>query len=346
MTAPDTLPPELDELGELLREDPPRPDSAWARELDARAAAGFPRPPRAVAAVAAAARGARSAAAPSPRSARRVACSSSASRPPRTTRRAATRRSAPAAARAARRAAAAQRSRRRRPAERAASTPRGRRPARPRRPRRPRPGARGARPSSDARTRRAAERTAALDARRPAPRDRGVADGVVRVDRRGRRLRRLLDGRHGATGGDVRAAHPDRAAEDGARRPLASSPMCASARSLAGHHRRARVGARPPRRTRAPSAQALLRALAARDHAQRDREHQGAPADRLARRSRRRKRRAARASPTARATRTCPSTLVAERGGAARADDGGRWTPGDALRRRRLRVLEVAAGMR
>ena len=31
MTAPDTLPPELAELGELLREDPPRPDPAWAR---------------------------------------------------------------------------------------------------------------------------------------------------------------------------------------------------------------------------------------------------------------------------------------------------------------------------
>ena len=46
MTAPDTLPPELAELGELLREDPPRPDAAWARELDSRAAAGFPRPPR------------------------------------------------------------------------------------------------------------------------------------------------------------------------------------------------------------------------------------------------------------------------------------------------------------
>jgi hypothetical protein len=46
MTAPDTLPPELQELGELLREDPPRPDPAWARELDDRAAAGFPRPPR------------------------------------------------------------------------------------------------------------------------------------------------------------------------------------------------------------------------------------------------------------------------------------------------------------
>src|SRR5688572_5064629 len=46
MTAPDTLPPELQELGELLREDPPRPDPGWARELDSRAAAGFPRPPR------------------------------------------------------------------------------------------------------------------------------------------------------------------------------------------------------------------------------------------------------------------------------------------------------------
>src|SRR5215208_948555 len=46
MTAPDTLPPELAELGALLREDPPRPDARWARELDARAAAGFPRPPR------------------------------------------------------------------------------------------------------------------------------------------------------------------------------------------------------------------------------------------------------------------------------------------------------------
>ena len=46
MTAPDTLPPELAELGELLREDPPRPDAKWARDLDARAAAGFPRPPR------------------------------------------------------------------------------------------------------------------------------------------------------------------------------------------------------------------------------------------------------------------------------------------------------------
>jgi hypothetical protein len=46
MTAPDTLPPELQELGELLREDPPRPDPGWARELDRRAAAGFPRPPR------------------------------------------------------------------------------------------------------------------------------------------------------------------------------------------------------------------------------------------------------------------------------------------------------------
>jgi uncharacterized protein DUF4349 len=46
MTAPDTLPPELAELGELLREAPPRPDPAWARRLDSRAAAGFPRPPR------------------------------------------------------------------------------------------------------------------------------------------------------------------------------------------------------------------------------------------------------------------------------------------------------------
>src|SRR5215207_1097922 len=46
MTAPETLPPELAELGELLREDPPRPSAAWARDLDARAAAGFPRPPR------------------------------------------------------------------------------------------------------------------------------------------------------------------------------------------------------------------------------------------------------------------------------------------------------------
>ena len=46
MTAPDTLPPELAELGELLREEPPRPDPAWARRLDSRAAAGFPRPPR------------------------------------------------------------------------------------------------------------------------------------------------------------------------------------------------------------------------------------------------------------------------------------------------------------
>src|SRR5438045_3606265 len=46
MTAPDTLPPELAELGELLRDDPPRPDPAWARALDDRAAAGFPRPPR------------------------------------------------------------------------------------------------------------------------------------------------------------------------------------------------------------------------------------------------------------------------------------------------------------
>jgi hypothetical protein len=45
MTAPDTLPPELAELGELLREAPPRPDPAWARALDDRAAAGFPRPP-------------------------------------------------------------------------------------------------------------------------------------------------------------------------------------------------------------------------------------------------------------------------------------------------------------
>jgi hypothetical protein len=46
MTAPDTLPPELAELGELLREDPPRPDRGWASGLDARAAAGFPRPSR------------------------------------------------------------------------------------------------------------------------------------------------------------------------------------------------------------------------------------------------------------------------------------------------------------
>jgi hypothetical protein len=46
MTVPDTLPPELAELGELLREDPPRPDPRWARGLDQRAAAGFPRPPR------------------------------------------------------------------------------------------------------------------------------------------------------------------------------------------------------------------------------------------------------------------------------------------------------------
>jgi len=46
MTAPDTLPPELAELGELLREDPPRPSPCWAARLDDRAAAGFPPPPR------------------------------------------------------------------------------------------------------------------------------------------------------------------------------------------------------------------------------------------------------------------------------------------------------------
>ena len=46
MTAPDTLPPELAELGALLREEPPRPDPQWASRLDQRAAAGFPRPPR------------------------------------------------------------------------------------------------------------------------------------------------------------------------------------------------------------------------------------------------------------------------------------------------------------
>jgi len=46
MTAPDTLPPDLAELGELLREDPPRPAPRWARSLDDRVAAGFPRPPR------------------------------------------------------------------------------------------------------------------------------------------------------------------------------------------------------------------------------------------------------------------------------------------------------------
>ena len=43
MTAPDTLPPELAELGELLREEPPRPDPAWARRLDSRG--GAPPPP-------------------------------------------------------------------------------------------------------------------------------------------------------------------------------------------------------------------------------------------------------------------------------------------------------------
>jgi hypothetical protein len=43
MTAPDTLPPELAELGELVREDRPQPDERWARQLDARVAAGFPR---------------------------------------------------------------------------------------------------------------------------------------------------------------------------------------------------------------------------------------------------------------------------------------------------------------
>jgi hypothetical protein len=48
MTVPDTLPPELAELGELLREDPPRPGEDWTRRLDERAAAGFPEPPRAV----------------------------------------------------------------------------------------------------------------------------------------------------------------------------------------------------------------------------------------------------------------------------------------------------------
>lgn len=47
MTTPDTLPPELAELGELLREDPPRPTEAWGRRLDARVAAGFPAAPRA-----------------------------------------------------------------------------------------------------------------------------------------------------------------------------------------------------------------------------------------------------------------------------------------------------------
>ena len=46
MTAPETLPPELAELGELLREDPPRPDPGWASALDARARAGFPKPAR------------------------------------------------------------------------------------------------------------------------------------------------------------------------------------------------------------------------------------------------------------------------------------------------------------
>lgn len=42
MTPPDTLPPELAELGELLREDRPRPDDGWARLMDERMTAGFP----------------------------------------------------------------------------------------------------------------------------------------------------------------------------------------------------------------------------------------------------------------------------------------------------------------
>src|SRR5918998_4438449 len=46
MTAPETLPPELAELGELLREAPPRPDRGWASGLDARMRAGFPKPAR------------------------------------------------------------------------------------------------------------------------------------------------------------------------------------------------------------------------------------------------------------------------------------------------------------
>ena len=40
--APDTLPPELPELGRAAAEDPPRPDRSGPGELDARAAAGFP----------------------------------------------------------------------------------------------------------------------------------------------------------------------------------------------------------------------------------------------------------------------------------------------------------------
>ena len=47
MTVPDTLPPELAELGELLREDPPKPSEGWGRRLDERVAAGFPATPRA-----------------------------------------------------------------------------------------------------------------------------------------------------------------------------------------------------------------------------------------------------------------------------------------------------------
>jgi hypothetical protein len=44
MTVPDTLPPELAELGDLLREDPPRAAGDWTRRLDERVAAGFPVP--------------------------------------------------------------------------------------------------------------------------------------------------------------------------------------------------------------------------------------------------------------------------------------------------------------
>ena len=330
MTAPDTLPPELAELGELLREDPPAPRRGVGPR--ARRARGRRLPP-AAAPLAVVAPQDRTGALLVPAVGFACVALLVVGLVRRSTTVAAAETSAGVVAERRRgRAAAAPRSARRPPAS---------------QPRPPSPARRGRRgsPSSDGRRQpRAGAQRRAHAGRAPA-RDRASGRRDPAGDRRRRRLRRLLvGGQRRRPGGSFELRIPAPRLQRGARRALAARPRFAS-----GPRRRATSPrSRSPRAAacarRGASARDCCAALADATTRQRDRGVKAAPAH--GQRAHRDGSRVGRAgSTTAPRYANVSVALVAERDGRrGRGGDDGRWTPGDALRDA-VRVLEVAAGI-
>ena len=309
------------------REDPPRPDPAWApRARRPRAAAGFPRPPRRSPWAVLSTRRARARSSPpcfacvgagsSPDPAsgvNRVRATTSGERRRR-------RRHPPPAPAAPPRGGRSGAGRRRRSSERRAAVGAMRVPG-PRAPGPPAPtGATRGAWSAAPRSRSPRARARSTTSRRDPARDRRrrAASSPPRPSRRRRPA---------AARSSCGSRRPPRR---GDRRPLAAGQGPRADAVLARHHRRDRLGARAPA-GRAAEREGLLRALGRAD-AQRDRGRSGAPARRQPREIASAARAAAPRVATARRFATVSVDARRRRGRRRRADDDGAGRPGDALR--------------